>query len=274
MKQLLPSMQVLTSNERSKTLFYFFKLQKYTDGSILKRKFDGFGAKCLHWWQCEYTFIGEGEEYWTHAAVFQFSSLEALYAAQESGLSSNDVLDLQLFRANLTMPPRFIISVFKLLRPIGWFYRHSKLNSVESIMAFFEKESKIAPRKDQIKRHLANQRESKAFMINLLQTFEKAQYENENSNISGNTAYFKKYGVTAIRSVIMMGGDLAFSARIGEPLIEGNAPASTKGSWENVTVMQYPNPSKLFELEQMPGYKSAIKHRNAGLERTALIIAN
>ena len=276
MKQLLPSLQSFTSNEKSRTFFYFLKLKKLADGNILRRKFDGFGGKCLHWWECEYTFIGEGDEYWTHAAVFQFSSSDALTAAQKSGLSSNEVLDLQLFNADINMPPKVVTLAFKMLRPIGWFYNKSNQKiTVDDVTNTFQGEGGIVPRKDQIHRHLANQRESKAFMINLLQPYKKAQYEenSESSNISGGTAYFKKYGVTAMRSVLMLGGNLAFSARLGVPLLEGNSPKSTQGSWAGLAVMQYPNPSKLLSLEHMPGYKSVLKHRKAGLERTALIVA-
>ena len=275
MKQLLPSLQSFTSNEKSRTFFYFLKLNKLADGNILKRKFQGFGGKCLHWWVCEYTFIGEGDEYWTHAAVFQFSSAEALTAAQTSGLSSNEVLDLQLFNADVSMPSKIVTLAFKMLRPIGWFYnRSNKGMSVDDVSNAFKDKGGIVPRKEQIHKHLANQRESKAFMINLLQPYKKAQYENSaNTDISGGTAYFKKYGVTAMRSVLMMGGNLEFSAKLGAPLLEGNSPKATQGSWAGLAVMQYPNPSKLLSLEKMPGYKSVLKHRKAGLERTALIVA-
>lgn len=276
MKQLLPSLQSFTSNEKSRTFFYFLKLKKQADGNILKRNFDGFGGKCLHWWECEYTFIGEGEEYWTHAAVFQFSSVDALTAAQKSGLSSNEVLDLQLFSANISMPPKILTLAFKMLRPIGWFYNKSTKNiTVDDVANTFQGESGIVPRKDQIHKHFANQRETKAFMINLLEPYEKAQYEegSEDSDISGGTAYFKKYGIVAMRSVLMMGGNLTFSAKLGKPLLEGSPPKATQGSWAGLAVMQYPNPSTLLSLKHMPGYKSVLKHRKAGLERTALIVA-
>ena len=276
MKQLLPSLQSFTSNEKSRTFFYFLRLEKLADGNILKRKFEGFGGKCLHWWECEYTFIGDGDEYWTHAAVFKFSSAEALTVAQKSGLSSNEVLDLQLFSADVSMPSKIVTLAFKMLRPIGWFYSKSNpKGTVDDIANTFQDEGGIVPRKDQIQRHLANQRASKAFMINLLQPYKKAQYgeSEENSTISGGTAYFKKYSVTAMRSVLMMGGNLEFSAKLGAPLLEGNSPKATQGSWAGVAVMQYPNPSKLLALEHMPGYKSVLKHRRAGLERTALIVA-
>ena len=139
----------------------------------------------------------------------------------------------------------------------------------------FQGESGIVPRKDQIHRHLANQRSSKAFMINLIQPYQKAQYDGlgEGSDISGGSAYFKKYGITAMRSVLMLGGNIEFSAKLGAPLLEGNAPKATQGSWAGLAVVQYPNPSKLLSLEYMPGYKSVLKHRKAGLERTALIVA-
>lgn len=278
MKQLLPNHQLLVEHaKRRRTLFYFFKLNENADGNILKRKFQGFGAICLHWWQCEYTFIGEGNDHWTHAAVFQFSSLETLELASKSGLSSNEVEDFQLYAAQPSMPPNFLLGLFKLLRPVGWLYsrKHKELTTEELDEAFGQ--SKIGPTRNQINKHLANTRTTNAFMINMLQVHKEAKYletdEEKSPNVSGGTAYYRRYGLVAMRSVIMMGGDLAFSAWLGEPLLQGNAPKSTAGKWTSVGVMRYPNPSKIFQLENMPGYRNVLKHRTAGLERTSLIIA-
>ena len=80
--------------------------------------------------------------------------------------------------------------------------------------------------------------------------------------------------MTAIRGVYLLGGNLAFSARLKGPLIAAeNQAVATAGTWHGIGVMQYQRPSKLFMLEQMPGYKKVLKHRNAGLEKTTLIIA-
>jgi len=48
---------------------------------------------------------------------------------------------------------------------------------------------------------------------------------------------------------------------------------TTIGAWEEIGIMEYPNPSKLFSLMKIPGYEKALTHRNAGLKRTVVIIS-
>jgi len=84
---------------------------------------------------------------------------------------------------------------------------------------------------------------------------------------------YRRYGLVGLRSIMMQGGNLILSGSIGKPIIEVNAPITTTGAWEDISIMEYPNPSKLFYLKNMLGYEKALKHRNAGLERTVVIIS-
>lgn len=277
-KSLFPSFQQLETVSKKKNiplLFYFFKLNdEDKNGVSLRAKMEGHGASCLHWWNCEYALIGEGD-YWTHSGVFKVSDIKSLLEASEAQVNSDAVINHQLYLAKLAMPPKTIMSIFKLLRPFGMLFDSNKPASVPAILESFGSEGGINPNIPQIEKHLANTRKTKAYMINLLQFKPKAIYHDLNIklDISGAKAYTKKYGITAIRSVIMTGGGLVFSARIGEPIIESKAPKSTMGAWNSVAVMEYSNPSKLFSLKRMPGYVKALKHRTAGLLRTSLIIS-
>ena len=275
MQQLLPNREALSTIENKTLFFYFFKLKKGdNNGALIQKQFAQHQAKCLHWFNCEYTFIGDETDGWTHAAIFEFSNFSAVKQAIQKGINSEEVEALQAFAVRPTTPPKFILFLFKLLRPIGTLLnRGAKKLTVSEVLEMFESEGGIAPTKNQITRHLQNTRTSKAYMINLLQSYPKAKYEKGNDSVSGATAYYKRYGLPALRSLIMQGGDLILAGRMGEPIIEVNAPKATKGSWEGIGIMEYPNPSILFSLEKMPGYKKALIHRRAGLERTALIIS-
>lgn len=109
-------------------------------------------------------------------------------------------------------------------------------------------------------------------MINLLHAYKKAQYTN-GTNVSRATAYYRRYGLVALRSILKQGGNLILSGRIGQPVIEVNASQLTKGMWEGIGIMEYPTPLKLLTLKNMPGYQKALTHRNAGLERTVVIVS-
>jgi len=275
MQQLLPNQKFISTLKNKTLFFYFFKIKKGDNkGVTIQKQFAQHQAKCLHWFNCEYIFIGDESDCWTHAAIFEFPNSIAAKKAIEKGMSSQEVEALQAFAVRPTTPPKLLLFLFKLLRPIGTLYnRGTKKITVNEVIETFESERDIVPNKNQITRHLQNTRTSKAYMINLLQSYPKAKYDHGNSIVSGATAYYKRYGLPALRSVLMQGGDLILAGRMGEPIIEVNAPKATQGSWEGIGIMEYPNPSNLFSLKKMPGYKKALTHRRAGLERTALIIS-
>ena len=274
MQQLLPNPDVISTIKNKTLFFYFFKLKKADDnGQAIRQQFAKHQATCLHWLQCEYAIIGEGGDFWTHAAIFKFPNFAAVKQAIHQEISSDNVEAVQGFAVRTTSPPNFMLSLFKLLRPIGRFLsRDVKKRTVDQILETIEIERGINPKKHQIERHLQNTRTSKAYMINLLHTYKEAQY-GLGTTVSGATAYYRRYGLVALRSVLMQGGNLILSGRMGQPIIEINAPKLTKGIWEGIGIMEYPNPSKLFTLKYMPGYQKALTHREAGLERTVLIVS-
>ena len=275
MQQLLPNPGILSTIEKRTLFFYFFKLKKGDDGAAIRQQFAYHQATCLHWLHCEYVIVGEGVDFWTHAAIFEFPNFAAVKQAIHQGIVSNNVEAVQGFAVRPTIPPNFILSLFKLLRPIGSLInRNAEKRTATQILDVFEQERGITPKKYQIERHLQNTRTSNAYMINLLHTYKKAQYGNGNeTTISGATAYYRRYGLVALRSVLMQGGNLILSGRMGQPIIEVNAPKLTKGVWEGIGIMEYPNPSKLLTLKYMPGYQKALRHRDAGLERTVVIVS-
>lgn len=275
MQQLLPNPDVISTLENKTLFFYFFKLKKGDNGAGIQQQFAKHQATCLHWLHCEYAIIGEGADFWTHAAIFEFPNFAGVKQAIRQGISSNNVDAVQGFAVQPTTPPNFILFLFKLLRPIGRLLsRNAEKRTANEILEPFEEGRGIVPRKHQIERHLQNTRTSKAYMINLLHTFKKAQYSNGNgTTVSGATAYYRRYGVVALRSVLMQGGNLILSGRMGQPIVEVNAPKLTKGVWESIGIMEYPNPAKFLTLKNMPGYQKALTHRDAGLERTVLIIS-
>lgn len=273
MQQLLPNREALSTIEKRTLFFYFFKIKKGNDGAAIRQQFAQHQATCLHWLHCEYAFIGEGTDFWTHAAIFEFPNYAAVKQAIHQGIVNNNVEAIQGFAVRPTLLPSFIVFLFKLLRPIGSLLsRNAKKRTANEILESLEEEGGITPRKHQIERHLQNTRTSKAYMINFLHTFKKAQYAN-GANVSGATAYYRRYGMVALRSVTMQGGNLILSGRMGQPIIEVKAPKLTKGMWEGILIMEYPNPLKMFTLKNMPGYEKALRHRNAGLERTVMIIS-
>ena len=98
MQQLLPNKDAISSLKKRTTFFYFFKLHNAADnGLTIRAEFERHQAKCLHWFECEYAFVGEGENTWSHAAIFEFPSFAAVTQAIDKGISSEGVEALQGF---------------------------------------------------------------------------------------------------------------------------------------------------------------------------------
>ena len=91
-------------------------------------------------------------------------------------------------------------------------------------------------------------------------------------DVSGAVAYNRRYGLVAIRSVMMLGGLPAYFGRTGALVVPPRVETAAGDDWDSIAVVRYPRPLSLFMLESMPGYRAAVKHRRAGLERTALYI--
>jgi len=129
--------------------------------------------------------------------------------------------------------------------------------------------SNLLPTKKQAERILKEKSNKKAFMINLLQSRKTAKYKDRSISISGREAYYEKYGKTATKCVLLLGGDVTYSGRVlGDTLIEYNVPLDTTGNWEAIGIIEYPKAVKMLDLEKMPGYSKALLHREAGLEKT------
>ena len=120
MQQLLPNLDVISTLENKTLFFYFFKLNKSDkEGADIRQQFAKQQAKCLHWFHCEYSIIGEGTDFWTHAAIFEFPNFAAVKQVIQQGIISNNVEAVQGFVVRLNKPPNFILFLFKLLRPFG-----------------------------------------------------------------------------------------------------------------------------------------------------------
>ena len=91
--------------------------------------------------------------------------------------------------------------------------------------------------------------------------------------MSGEVAYGRRYGFVAVRSVMLLGGYPAVAGSLGAMVVEPDANTSAGGEWDTVAVLRYPRPSSLAKLESMPGYRDAVKHRTAGLDRSSMYVS-
>ena len=269
MINIIPDPIKLFNNENTNKiiLFIFLRFDKSINSENFRNRLLKENIIISHWFDCQYTNIGK-EDYWTNALIIEFENKTELEKSYESEIGKIKVEAVQVFNLAPKNPPRLLINFLKLFRPIGYFLELIN-NSRKELQNLENNNSNLLPTKKQAERILKEKSNKKAFMINLLQSRKTAKYKDRSISISGREAYYEKYGKTATKCVLLLGGDVTYSGRVlGDTLIEYNVPLDTTGNWEAIGIIEYPKAVKMLDLEKMPGYSKALEHRDAGLERT------
>ena len=229
---------------------------------------------CIGWLaRNEMLAIGHGPLHWTHTVIVQVARAERLIAAAVAGGLEVDASDLQVHLLQRRRPPGLLLRALRLLRPIGRRFEGGDEGLAEVELSDVE-DARLHPDREQIRTLAASPRRTPAYMINFLAYRERAAYRVavRRAKVSGRRAY-ERYGLVALRSVYMLGGELSLMGHLGTPLVDG-APTVATGRWDDLAIVRYPSPRHLLKLARMPGYLASLKHREAGLERTAVIVAD
>ena len=106
-------------------------------------------------------------------------------------------------------------------------------------------------------------------MVNLLKYRKDAAYAEDRpearERVGGREAY-QRYGMTAIGCVNALGGSVVWMGPQALVFIGG-----PEQDWDDVVCVKYPSRQKFLEMIADPKYLAAVYHRDAGLERTALL---
>lgn len=127
----------------------------------------------------------------------------------------------------------------------------------------------VMPTQEQLAALAENGPEGAIVMVNLLRYRDRAAYEMERpearEKLSGKSAY-QRYGATALRCVIETGGQIVWGGQQKLVVI-----GSGKDEWDEVLCVRYPSRQAFLAMTDRPDYRAALYHRDAGLERTALL---
>ena len=253
-------------NTNKIVLVIFIKITKAIVKEELKNNLINKKLNIINWFDCHYTNIGK-KDFWSDVLIVEFKDKFELAKFYKDDVSKINLQAVQVFNLLPKNSPRFFVNFLKLFRPIGYFFELIK-SSKSELHNFSNSKSNILPTREQAERLLNEKSNKKAYMINLLELKEMAQYKDKSISITGREAYAEKYGSQAFKSVILLGGDFAFNGRIiGNSLIEYNVPSDTKGKWQALAIAEYTKACKMLELEKIPGYSKGLVHREAGLKR-------
>lgn len=123
------------------------------------------------------------------------------------------------------------------------------------------------PSEAQLAEFAASESTKPIAMVNLLKFREAAEYADgrDAGGLSGAAAY-GLYGEVAMRKISEVGGRMFWAAPAAQTFIGG-----TDDDWDVVAIVRYPSRAAFLKMIAMPDYLEASVHREAGLERTALI---
>ena len=125
----------------------------------------------------------------------------------------------------------------------------------------------IHPTIAQLETFEKSERITPVVMINLLGYRERAAYYGapEAGAVSGQAAY-ERYGRQALRMIAQVGGGVVFAGRDCQPLV------GEVDCWDALALARYPSRSAFLRMLHDPRYANAAFHREAGLERTLLLV--
>lgn len=121
--------------------------------------------------------------------------------------------------------------------------------------------SSIVPNPEAFQALIADPDQGPIVMVNLL----KFKATADGASGTGADAY-RRYGDAARKLVEARGGSVLWMGRpahllVGEP----------SDQWDAVAIVQYPSPRAFIEMVTSAEYEKIHRHREAGLERTALL---
>ena len=130
-------------------------------------------------------------------------------------------------------------------------------------------ERAIVPTTEQLKTLMAKGPKGPLVMVNLLKFRARAAYSEDRreaqENLSGRDAYMR-YGAVAQKCVAEAGGGIVWGGNQALVAIGDQGDA-----WDQVICVRYPSVQAFLAMVSRPDYQAASYHRDAALERTALL---
>ncbi len=217
------------------------------------------------YWQSRTAFplVGTVNAYWHGFALLPVGHGEALL----NDLGA-EIEDAYLARIRSNVPPRLVLGFLRILHLTG--ITPSPSGKVEAEVV--SNRSPFLPSDDAVEQLLRQPDSFHPAMVNFLAYKDNADYPDADPARTPSTgrAAYARYGQVALQTVYRTGGHLLFYARIKEVLRAAKNDVAG-GKWDDVAAMIYTSPPAILSMDQVPAYRAALDHREAGLSRTIVI---
>jgi hypothetical protein len=202
----------------------------------------------------DFALIGAGDPYWTRF----------LLVTGETAPNLNGVDDAYVARLRMFAPPPIALGLLRFLIAAGTLSRPSTQDVITNAEALRSR-TDIMPNSIAIAALHARPADYAPAMVNFL-----SYYDQSKDGQGTGAAAYRRYGMVALRTVYRTGGHLLFYGAVKEVIRVAKA-GPTMGVWADIAAMRYPNPRAILSMEHVPEYRAALKHRDAGLERTVVV---
>ena len=213
--------------------------------------------------KADFALIGADETYWTDFLILSGGD------GSQLPIDLTNIEDAYVARLRQQQPPRIALGVLKALIA-GDVLTKPKGEPARDVQDKGYRND-VMPTRAAIDQLLSRPADYAPTMVNFLCYRERAQYPDGRAS-SGRAAY-ARYGMIALRTVYRTGGRLMFYGAVADVLRHAKA-GPTMGAWSDVAAMRYANPPAILTMEHVPEYRAALKHRDAGLERTVVIASS
>lgn len=211
-----------------------------------------------------FTFVGEGDFYWDRFLLLAGSPRDSKLPV----FLDEHVEDAFVARVRLGRPPIMALGFLRFLHDVGLRRMPDGAVETDPSQAGFRPDAMPTP--ESVGKLLSCPQDYRPAMVNFFRYRAQADYgASQEPALSGRRAY-ARYGMVALETVYRTGGRLLFFGRVEEIVMEAKAGPMV-GSWDDIGVMQYTEPKAILTMEQVPKYKAALKHRDAGLAQTLII---
>ena len=127
----------------------------------------------------------------------------------------------------------------------------------------------VNPTPEQIQALIATGPEGPIVMVNLLKYRKRAAYPADRpeakDNLTGHEAY-QRYGAVALSHVVASGGGIVWGGPQALVVVGGS-----EQQWDEIICVRYPSREAFLKMVSNPDYLAASYHREAALERAALL---
>ena len=254
-------------------LFYLLSCKK--DPAVLRNQLTTAahrgGGTVTFFARIDQLFIGEGKQPWTVAAMVRFSRAQAaINVARESDIEI-DAQRAAIYPIRSALPPPALQAALTLARPIGKFVDTGDANLALPLVGI--QRDDVWPSPDQLAARVGDTRECPVYCINFLSFRDKAEYsDGRPTDLTGVKAYLR-YGMRAVAAVRALGGRILLGGHAGD-LLTDEVKSAVAGDWDDIVIVRYPTPRTILKLDRIPWYPGGHVDRDAGLERTALLVAS